>query len=90
MQRGALIMKHTFRTLGISVLAAASGAGLALLFAPQSGERTRRLIRYKAGSYAKDLRDGVSDGAVALYCRGAESTRRAVKRLGKTLKPIGS
>jgi gas vesicle protein len=76
---------RTLRTIGISVLAAAAGAGLALVLAPQSGEKTRRLIRYKAGSYAKDLREGVSTGAVTLYYRGAEGTRRAFKRLGKSL-----
>jgi len=83
-------MKQTLRTVGISLLAAGAGAGLALLLAPRSGERTRRLIRYKAGSYAKDLREGVSTGAAALYLRGAEGTRRALKRLGKTLNPLAA
>ena len=83
-------MNHSVRTVGFSVLAAAAGAGLALLLAPQSGERTRRLIKYKAGSYAKDLREGVKTGAVALYFRGAQGTRRTLKRLGKTLKPLAA
>ena len=80
----------TLGTVGISVLAAAAGAGLALLLAPQSGERTRRLIRFKAGSYAKDLREGVSTGAANLYCKGTDGTRRALKRLGKSLKPLAA
>ncbi len=83
-------MKETARTIGIVLFAAAAGAGLALLLAPQSGEKTRRLIRYKAESYAKDLRDEVTANAAALYKNGAESTRRALKRLGKTLKPIAA
>ena len=83
-------MRDTARTIGIALLAAAVGAGVALLFAPQSGEKTRRLIRFKAESYAKDLRDEVNANAAALYKSGAESTRRALKRLGKTIKPIAA
>ena len=77
-------------TIGYSLLAASVGAGLALLFAPQSGEKTRRLIRFKAETYAKDLREGVSANASALYKSGAQGTRRAFKRLGRTLKPIAA
>ena len=90
-QAGSLtVMRDTARTIGIAFLAAAVGAGVALLFAPQSGEKTRRLIRFKAESYAKDLRDEVNANAAALYKSGAESTRRALKRLGKTIKPIAA
>lgn len=46
----------------------AIGAGLALLFAPASGEETRQLIRRKArrarrlaGDYGRDLRDRAED-----------------------------
>jgi gas vesicle protein len=80
----------TLRTIGISLLAASVGAGVALLLAPQSGEKTRRLVRFKAESYAKDLREGVSANASALYKTGAQGTRRAIKRLGRTLKPIAA
>ena len=44
------------------------GAGLALMFAPQTGERTRRdIVRYakrtrqRAGEAAEDLSDNISD-----------------------------
>jgi gas vesicle protein len=53
-------MKNSARTIGVALLAAAAGAGVALLLAPYSGERTRRLIRFKAESFAKDLRDEVN------------------------------
>jgi len=80
----------TARTIGISLLAAAVGAGVALLLAPQSGERTRRLIRSKAETCAKDLREGISANASALYKSGAQGTRRAIRRIGRTLKPIAA
>jgi len=80
----------TLRTIGISLLAASVGAGVALLLAPQSGEKTRRLVRFKAETYAKDLREGMSANASALYKSGAKSTRRAIKRLGRTIKPIAA
>jgi len=75
------------KTIGIVLLAGGIGAGLALLLAPQSGQKTRRQIRYKAESYAKDLREEVNANAAALYKSGAESTRRMMKRL---LKPIAA
>ncbi len=39
------------------LLGALIGAGVALLFAPQSGEDTRRLIRRRARRFANDARD---------------------------------
>ena len=81
-------MKNTARTIGIALLAAAAGAGLALLFAPYSGQKTRRLIRFNAASFAKDLRDEMNANAAALYGTGAANTRRALRRLGKAVKPV--
>ncbi len=43
------------------LLGALIGAGVALLFAPQSGEDTRRLIRKKARRFASDARDRYDD-----------------------------
>ena len=88
--RSLIVMKNSARTIGVALLAAAAGAGVALLLAPNSGERTRRLIRFKAESFAKDLRDEVNAGATALYRTGAASTRRALRRLGKAVKPIAA
>mgnify|MGYP003297415756 CR=1 FL=1 len=39
------------------------GAGLALLYAPRSGEETRRLLREKADSLLNDVLDAASLGA---------------------------
>lgn len=39
------------------LIGALVGAGIALLFAPQSGEETRRLIRRRARRLAADARD---------------------------------
>jgi gas vesicle protein len=43
------------------LIGALVGAGVALLFAPQSGEETRRLIRRKAKHLADDARDRYDD-----------------------------
>ncbi len=43
------------------LLGALIGAGVALLFAPQSGEDTRRMIRRKARRFASDARDRYDD-----------------------------
>jgi gas vesicle protein len=43
------------------LIGALLGAGVALLFAPQSGEETRRLIRRKAKHLADEARDRYED-----------------------------
>lgn len=43
------------------LIGALVGAGIALLFAPQSGEDTRRLIRRKAKRLTADARDRFDD-----------------------------
>lgn len=48
------------------------GGGLALLFAPQSGEATRRLLKHKA----RDLRDLAEDGLDELGDRFEEGKDR--------------
>ena len=73
-------MKHPIRLLSLALGSAAVGAGVALLYAPQSGERTRRLIRFKAESYAKDLRDDVNANVHDFYMRGSDNFRRLFHR----------
>jgi gas vesicle protein len=82
-------MKSFLRNLGIVLGAAAVGAGAALLFAPQSGERTRRQIRRKAETYAKDLCEDVNANAHELYNRGADNARRLFRRVRK-VSPIAA
>ena len=43
------------------LIGALVGAGVTLLFAPQSGEETRRLIRRKAKRLSEDARDRLDD-----------------------------
>lgn len=43
------------------LLGALVGAGVALLFAPQSGEETRRLIRRRTKRLARDAEDKLED-----------------------------
>jgi gas vesicle protein len=54
----------------------AAGAALALIYAPQSGARTRRQIRRAvndAGDYIKDTADNVTDVANKYLKRGKDA-----------------
>jgi gas vesicle protein len=67
----------------------AAGASIALLYAPQTGERTRRQLRRSiedAGDYLKDTAEDVQDRAEDYVRRSrdvvedlVESARKAVK-----------
>ncbi|HZD48489.1 MAG TPA: YtxH domain-containing protein [Silvibacterium sp.] len=53
----------------------AAGAAVALLYAPQSGEKTRRQLRRNledAGDYVKDAADTFSDQAERYIKRGKD------------------
>jgi len=50
-------VKQVVTTVATVLVAGAVGAGMALLWAPQSGARTRRLIRRKAEDVAGEIRD---------------------------------
>ena len=73
-------MTRSNRTLGISLVSAAIGASLALLFAPQTGEKTRRQIRQRAHA-VKDFCEDVQANAHDLYSRSAVNARRLLKRV---------
>ena len=73
MKAGRLI-----RNAGFMLAAAAAGAVGALLFAPQSGARTRRLI----GRRSEDL----SHGARQVYERIKDSGNGAARRLAYRLR----
>ena len=81
-------MTRSARTLVTTLSSAALGAGLALLFAPQSGERTRRQIRQKAAS-VKGFCQDANDQAHELYSRGADNARRLLRRVRK-IGPIAA
>ena len=63
--------------IGLFVLGAALGAGLALLFAPASGEETRRRIRRGAGKL-KDRAEDVLDDLSYEYDRVREDVEETV------------
>jgi gas vesicle protein len=71
-------------TVGTFLAAAAMGACAALLFAPQSGKRTRRLLRRRAEDYARDVHDGIAT-AQELCSRRTEGARQMMSDLGRKL-----
>ena len=56
-----------------------TGAGLGLLLAPRSGERTRSLVRRRANSGAECIRRTTSDLGDAAVGAIQDGTRRIVK-----------
>jgi gas vesicle protein len=60
------------------LLGAAVGAGLALLFAPRSGSRTRRLVRRRARAVAHDATVG--------WVSAREHTRRLLREKKEALR----
>jgi len=71
---------RTVEKIAWLLIGAAAGAGVALLYAPQSGEETRKLIRRTAG----DAKDAVVDKGEEfldagrdVYRKGAEAASSA-------------
>ncbi len=87
-----IIERHSGSTVGALLAGMAIGAGLALLFAPQSGTETRQLIRRRAkrarrvaADYATDLRDRASDMVAETRERGRDLVDGARERLEDTV-----
>lgn len=78
-------MKDVGNELVTFVGGMAVGAGLALLFAPQSGTRTRRQIRRKA----EDVQDSIEDFSEDLAERGREFVDRGTETASHTIREIG-
>jgi gas vesicle protein len=58
------------------------GAGIALLYAPQSGRRTRRKLGElgeEAGDYARDLLEDAAEGVESVKLRGEAWARETQK-----------
>ena len=65
------------------------GAGVALLLAPQSGKKTRRDMRRKAGdarSYLEDRGEDLVGKGREVIDRGKQAAEDTVKELGKKVK----
>jgi gas vesicle protein len=69
--------------------AGAIGAGIALLFAPHSGQKTRRLIRRKTERYIQDAGDDVVEKTGEFYTRGKQAAGGAARRLRRKLALAG-
>jgi gas vesicle protein len=81
------------RIVWAALAAGAVSAGLALLFAPQSGARTRRMVRRKAedtGHAVREAYERVKEGGngaartLAYRLRIHLTPRRAAKRLARS------
>ena len=72
-------------TLGTCLLAGTIGAGVALLFAPHSGQRTRRLIRRKAEQYIQDAGNDVVEKTEEIYLWSKEAAENTARRLRRKL-----
>lgn len=83
--------------MGAFVLGVAAGAGLALLFAPQAGAETRRVIRGKAEELKALLEEKrglveklLAEGEDAVRAKIREQLRKLDEKLAAHEKPAGS
>jgi gas vesicle protein len=78
---------RAFKTVVTALAAAALGAGIALLLAPQSGEKTRRQIRRRVEHEVTDLRDSVNAKAHKVYQRGADRAHHLARSVRRNIQP---
>jgi gas vesicle protein len=78
---------RAFKTVVTALAAAALGAGIALLLAPQSGEKTRRQIRRRVEDEVTDIRDSVNAKAHEVYKRGADRAQYLARRVRRNIQP---
>ena len=82
----------------VFAIGVAAGAAVALVYAPQSGERTRKQLRRKiedAGDYLKDASETLGEHAEKVVKRGkeawedlSESATKAANRAVKTVSNL--
>lgn len=76
--------KLTYFVLGLGI-----GVGIGMLFAPQSGEETRRLLRSKAGEgkdYLKERGEALYESAGGLVEKGKDVVARRKDQLAAALE----
>ncbi len=74
-------MNNALKVWAVFVVGVTAGAAVALLYAPQSGEKTRRQLRRNledAGDYVKDAADTIGDHAEKYVKRGKGIVEDAV------------
>ncbi|MGM0669144.1 MAG: YtxH domain-containing protein [Gemmatimonadota bacterium] len=76
-----IIERESGGSLGSFVLGALVGAGLALLFAPQSGEETQEEIKARAGKLKDAAQDRVRDAQEHLEHRLTEARENVRNRV---------
>jgi gas vesicle protein len=89
---------NTLKFWAVFTVGVASGAIVALICAPQSGEKTRRQLKRKfedAGEYLKDATDTLGDRAEKAVQRGrdvwedvSESASKVASRAVKTVSDL--
>jgi gas vesicle protein len=73
---------NTLKFWAVFTVGVAAGAAVALIYAPQSGEKTRRQLRRSfedAGDYIKDTADTLGDHAEKYVKRGRGIVEDAVE-----------
>lgn len=74
-------MNDAVKFWAVFTIGVAAGAAVALLYAPQSGEKTRRQVRRKledASDYVKDAADTISERASKAYKTGKGAVEDAL------------
>ena len=89
-------MNNAFKFWAVFTVGVAAGAAVALIYAPQSGEKTRRQLRRgieDAGDYIKDTAETIGDHAEKYIRRGkdvvgdiADSASNAVNTAKKVVQ----
>jgi gas vesicle protein len=89
---------ETLKFWAVFTIGVAAGATVALIYAPQSGEKTRKQLKRKfedAGDYLKDATDTFGDHAETVVKRGREvwedvsdSAAKAANRAVKTVSDL--
>ena len=77
---------RTVRAIMMTVSAAAIGAGVALLLAPQSGEKTRRQLRRKTEDLIHDIRKNAEMRAHEALDLGRSKARHIGRQVRASLK----
>lgn len=79
------------RYWAVFTLGLAAGAAVALCYAPQTGDKTRKRLRRgwnDASDYVKDRTDDFSDTAEKLYKRGRKHAETVADQASKVTRKV--
>jgi gas vesicle protein len=83
------VFMDTLKVWAAFTVGVAAGASIALLYAPQTGERTRRQLRRSiedAGDYLRDTKDDVQDRAQDYVKRSRDVVEELVDSARKVVR----